>query len=214
MDYACPPAVVDMSPRYACQTLGLGGKQVEEVYAEDVVSGGELHHIVLGNAHDGTLSGGGEGAGVTGGDAEQTLGLHHVRGFKQLLYGVAMVVGGGADAHLASYKEDQRVARRVGLHHHLAVAINMIGYGKGGEQVADVVAAHAEEEGQRHHLLTDKVYAVFQSCLLLFVNNLAFHRRRVPHSIVAFVVGVNEVGHELGVALQHLLRLLHAHNHE
>ena len=65
-----------------------------------------------------------------------------------------------------------------------------------------------------HHLLTYKVYAVFQSCLLLFFNNLAFHRRRVPHSVVAFVVGVNEIGHELGVALQHLLCLLHAHNHE
>ena len=73
MDYACPPAVIDMSPRYACQTLGLGGKQVEEVYAEDVVSGGELHYIILGNAHDGTLSGCSEGAGVTGGDTEQTL---------------------------------------------------------------------------------------------------------------------------------------------
>lgn len=156
-----------------------------------------------------------DGMGVGLEPSEEAVGLEHDRRCERLLHAEGSVVGAGLAADVALVDDGEPAAGVAAPDDDLSRIVLLEVDAEPCHDVRQLLPAHADEERKggkvipfhRRWLLCDG----FPHALLC--DGLA-HGRRVPHGVLPVFVTVDEVDHELGMALQDCLRFVEAEHHE
>lgn len=132
----------------AVQFLRLRRDEVDEVDAEDLEESGELEYLLLFEAHDATVGLGDVGVGEPLVESEDGLCLEYLWRTDVLLDAVAMVVGFGHHLDVAREQEVERQAAFALFDDGLTLSDFLKVKPRLACRLVQVVAAHAEEEGQ------------------------------------------------------------------
>ena len=203
------------TPRTMRQTLMTGGEDAKQIEADNEKVVEQTHHLVFRKRDEVAFGSGLEGMGEALRESEEHFGLKHVGSRQVLVDRIRVVVAGCGNLQLAAHKEEKLLAGIAraddnltgrGLHEaELGVTRHLLKIG----------AAQSLKQRELQKLVIEPQFVVHDIvCYVRLFLDFVFERGRIPDSKLALLVGIDEIGHQLGVARQQLACLVEPHDHE